>query len=443
MNEEVKRVAAMDIINKHREDKFLVFVHTKKTGYILQESLKQRGIVTEFHNADVSKDERERIEREFRSRDPQSLRVIIATSTLAMGLNLPARRVILVGLSRGMTLITSMEINQMIGRAGRIGLDIQGDAHILIDNTNAVEEIGLCKKIEPVTSKLGERKIFGFHIISEIAEKNIATIDDAVGWYLRSLLHHQSIFEAEGQARRFITETFDELEKYGAIKKSPTGYSATKIGLVASWYYLSPYDVTGWANNFKSVMSGNFTSEDIAWALSNIDSCMSDYELRLNDPLYAKLEYALQQRGRQMVGGVGKKAFAYYCILKNLDAEQREMHSIMAGAYGDMERISSAIKTLGNVSKMFDDCPNKHLLLELPYRLRYRTENVELVLIPGVGSVTARKMMGRRIFNCKELLMAQEMGQNVLTPEKWSKVKDKVKQIANIGYLNYLKYEDK
>jgi hypothetical protein len=68
---------------------------------------------------------------------------------------------------------------------------------------------------------------------------------------------------------------------------------------------------------------------------------------------------------------------------------------------------------------------------------------VELVLIPGVGSVTARKMMGRRIFNCKELLMAQEMGQNVLTPEKWSKVKDKVKQIANIGYLNYLKYEDK
>jgi replicative superfamily II helicase len=443
MNENIKRIAAIEIVRKYRDDKFLVFVHTKKTGYLLQETLQQQGIVSEFHNADVSKENRERIEKEFRSRDKDSLRVIIATSTLAMGLNLPARRVVLVGLTRGINLITSMEINQMVGRAGRIGLDPCGDAHILIDNMDAVEEIGLCKKIEPITSKLGERKIFGFHIISEIAEKNISTIEDALKWYLRSLLHHQSIFESEDVAKNFILTTLDELEKYGAIKRSVNGYVTTKIGLVASWYYLSPYDVVGWASNFKSIMSEDFRSEDIAWALANIDSCLSDYSTKIFDINYSKFEIYLQGKGRLLNGGVGKKAFAYFCILKNMTVEQREMYSIVAGTKMDMERISSAIKTLGNASKMFEDCPNKHLVLELPYRLRYGLDNVELVLIPGVGSVTAKKMMGRRIFTCKELLMAQEMGQKVLTDEKWVKVKDVVKQIANIGYINYLKYEDK
>jgi len=442
MNETIKQVAAIALVRKYPDDKFLVFVHTKKTGYILLEMLRGQGIVSEFHNADVSKEDRDRIEKEFRSREPNSLRVIVATSTLAMGLNLPARRVILVGLTRGINLITSMEINQMIGRAGRIGLDPCGDAHILIDNTNAVEEIGLCKKVEKITSKLGERKIFGFHIISEIAEKNIASIEDALKWYLRSLLHHQSIFESDEIAKRFVTSTFDELEKYGAIKKSVDGYSATKIGLVASWYYLSPYDVVGWANNFKSIMAEEFKSEDIAWALANIDSCLSDYSTKIADIKYYNFETYLQGKGRMLNGGVGKKAFAYYCILKNLPIEQRELYSIMAGTRMDMERISSAIKTLGKTSKIFEGCSNKHLLLELPYRLRYGIDNVELVMIPGVGTVIAKKMMGRRIFTCKELLMAQEMGQKVLTDDKWHKVKDVVKQIANIGYLNYLKYED-
>jgi replicative superfamily II helicase len=307
----------------------------------------------------------------------------------------------------------------------------------------AIEEMAHCKKIEEIRSKLGERKIFAFHLISEIAEKTIKTIEDAVKWYMRSLLHFQSIFESEEHAKLFITETFEELEKYGAIKRDVDGYTATKLGLVASWYYLSPYDVYGWAQNFKTIMSENFQSEDIAWALANIDTYLNEYDIVINDPLYMKLSDYLMRHNKPLRGGVGKKAFAYYCLLKNISMEQRELYSVMAGTRMDMERISSAIKTIGNVSKMFEGCQNKHLTLELPYRLRYGTENVELVLIPGVGAVTARKMMGRRIFNCKELLMAQEMGQKVLTDEKWAKVKDTVKKIANIGYLNYLKYEDK
>jgi helicase len=45
-----------------------------------------------FHNADVPKEEREAIEREFRE---GNLRLLIATQTLAYGVNLPADRVLI------------------------------------------------------------------------------------------------------------------------------------------------------------------------------------------------------------------------------------------------------------------------------------------------------------------------------------------------------------
>ena len=441
--EEIKQDRAVGLINQYPKDKFIIFVHTKKTGYAIYEKLRRQGIICEFHNADVTREQRERIEREFRSKETGSLRVLIATSTISYGINTPARRVIITGITRGMNKVEPLDISQECGRSGRIGLDIKGDAHILINNEKAVEEIAHCKKIENITSKLGERKVFAFHLISEIAEKNISTIEEAVKWYLRSLLHFQSIFESEERAKTFIIGTFEELEKYGAIKKTADGYEATKLGLVASWYYLSPYDVFGWAQNFKNIMSYDFRTEDIAWALANVDTNLNEYEIKINEPQYFKFESYLVDKNKPLMGGVGKKAFAYYCLLKNIETDQREMYSIIAGTRMDMERVSSAIKTLGNISKTFEDCPNKHLVLELPYRLRYGTDNVELVLIPGVGSVTAKKIMGRRIFTCKELLIAQEMGQKVLTDEKWHKVREVVKQIANIGYLNYLKYEDK
>ena len=84
-------------------------------------------------SAGLTVEEREIVERGFRQ---NALRVLVATSTLSCGVNLPARRVIIRtptafvgdgGLPQRQ-ILSGMSYKQMIGRAGRMGVDTAGEA---------------------------------------------------------------------------------------------------------------------------------------------------------------------------------------------------------------------------------------------------------------------------------------------------------------------------
>ncbi len=84
-----------------------------------------------FHNADLDRDERAALEAAFR--DPESpLRVLAATTTLAMGINTPAEAVIIVGLTHPPhSPYTVAEYKNMAGRAGRPGHTVAGESYIV------------------------------------------------------------------------------------------------------------------------------------------------------------------------------------------------------------------------------------------------------------------------------------------------------------------------
>lgn len=79
-----------------------------------------------YHHAGLTSQERFIVERGFRE---GSLLVLCCTSTLAAGINLPARRVILRTLWQGAGPVSRSTYLQMIGRAGRAGQSAIGLHH--------------------------------------------------------------------------------------------------------------------------------------------------------------------------------------------------------------------------------------------------------------------------------------------------------------------------
>ncbi|XP_053675259.1 DNA polymerase theta [Anopheles nili] len=90
-----------------------------------------------FHHAGLTTDERDIVESSFRD---GTLRIIVATSTLSSGVNLPARRVIVRTPKFGGRPMSSLTYRQMIGRAGRTGQDTLGESVLIC--SPAEEKIG-------------------------------------------------------------------------------------------------------------------------------------------------------------------------------------------------------------------------------------------------------------------------------------------------------------
>lgn len=89
-----------------------------------------------FHTSDLSREERVAIERGFRDRDGQ-IKVLVATSTVAAGINTPASTVIIVETSfpgPEPKPYSVAQFKNMAGRAGRLGYEPQGKAIALSEN---------------------------------------------------------------------------------------------------------------------------------------------------------------------------------------------------------------------------------------------------------------------------------------------------------------------
>ncbi|KAL2744065.1 DNA polymerase theta isoform X3 [Vespula maculifrons] len=129
-----------------------------------------------FHHAGLTIDERDVIEGAFRS---GSLRVLVATSTLSSGVNLPARRVIIRSPMFGGKTLDTLTYKQMIGRAGRMGKDIAGESILICKpNERKTAECLLSATLKPIESCLKDSDPLIRTLLEAVASEVVYTQAD-------------------------------------------------------------------------------------------------------------------------------------------------------------------------------------------------------------------------------------------------------------------------
>ena len=153
--------------------KVLVFVNSRKRAEALAKQLRQAGIVAAFHHAGLSRADRLSTETAFRH---GPLDVLVATSTLEMGLNLPARKVILYDsytFSEKGRFVDLPVINyvQRTGRAGRPGLGTEGKSVFFLPAWAGNEKRYANEMIEPIWSSLFDENLLAEQVLAEISSR--------------------------------------------------------------------------------------------------------------------------------------------------------------------------------------------------------------------------------------------------------------------------------
>ena len=146
-----------------------------------------------FHHAGLSREERAVVEEAFRK---GHIKCISSTPTLAAGLNLPARRVIIRDYLRfaageGMQPIPGSEYHQMAGRAGRPRLDPYGEAVPIAKDEGQVEELferDIEAPADEVHSRIAEPTALYTHVLSLIASGFAGTRGELIAFMNRKFL---------------------------------------------------------------------------------------------------------------------------------------------------------------------------------------------------------------------------------------------------------------
>ncbi|THU88606.1 P-loop containing nucleoside triphosphate hydrolase protein [Dendrothele bispora CBS 962.96] len=156
----------------------LVFVSTRK-------DLANIGIGV--HHAGLSMDDRRHVEELYLGK---TLRIVIATTTLAVGVNLPAHTVVIRGVytfqKNAMVEYSDLDIMQMMGRAGRPQFDKDGIAVILCESDLEAKYCALAQGKTVVESSLHIN--LSEHLNSEIGLGTINNVSLAKEWLRSSFL---------------------------------------------------------------------------------------------------------------------------------------------------------------------------------------------------------------------------------------------------------------
>ena len=197
---------------------------------------------TAFHHAGLGGSHRKIIEDAFRD---GKIKVITATPTLAFGVNLPARMVIIHDYRRyepgyGYYPITVLEYKQMAGRAGRPRYDKVGEALLIArteDERDYLMESYVLSEPERIWSKLAVERILRSHVLATIAADFAHTEQGIYDFFDKTFYAYQYDPRAiKGVTTKILKFLYEEK----MIEVSGESVYATRFGRRISELYIDP-----------------------------------------------------------------------------------------------------------------------------------------------------------------------------------------------------------
>ncbi len=391
-----------------------------------------------FHHAGLVHRQREVIEEAFRQ---GHLKVIVATPTLAAGVNLPAFRVIIHSLYRytgaGSQRITVREYKQMVGRAGRPKYDRVGEGIVVTRSMDELQAV-LARYIngtpEDVISRLGSEPVLRFHLLALIASFPLATRESIIAFFSSTFFGTQYGSHAlENRIQRVLRD----LEGMGFIKMGDT-IQATRLGARVAQLYIDPLTAYNFVLFSKSPRLG-----EVPLLYTLVDST----ELFPYLPVRRGEEETLWAQAYELMEELPKDAFEDPYLLNKIklllvlqdwinevgEDEILEKYDVSPGILrGKVEIASWLAYSLSEIARLLDSRSVWRAARNVERRLKYgvKEELLPLVSLPNIGRVRARKLFENGIKSIEDVIRAPiGVLERVLGP----KIARKVKEAAGAG----------
>ena len=364
-----------------------------------------------FHHAGLNQNCRQTIETEFRK---GTIKLLSSTPTLAAGVNLPARRVVISSINRynakvgANRPISILEYKQLCGRAGRPQYDDYGEA-IIVGNGNTEDLIDyyINGEPEPIISKITDDKSLRTHILSVVVTHPGIKKDEILEFFLQTLGGLQSrkptIKFAIDISLRFLSS------EYLLIKKGER-YAATEFGKKTSMLYIDPLTATYFRDAIENVSQDRKHTFGFLHLISNCEEFYPKFSLRKKD--YESASLLIENNSSELLEQISE----YDCSRSLLalhawitESSELSLSDNFGVESGDMHRMAETANWLSyclrEISKHVERADLLEELGNLRKRIVYgiREELLELVRIKGIGRIRARILYKHRIKNLDDL----------------------------------------
>jgi len=371
-----------------------------------------------FHHAGLSREERRIVETGFRK---GLIKCISSTPTLAAGLNLPARRVIIRDYLRfvagvGMQPIPASEYHQMAGRAGRPRLDPYGEAVLIAKDVGQVEELFewyIEAPAEEVHSKIAEPTALYTHVLSLIASGFAGTRHELTSFMNRSFYVHE---HRQGRLmQRAVDSALMFLVDMGMVLEIGEHLGATEFGSLVSRLYIDPRS----AAQIVTTLRERTDYADIG-LLQLICSTPDMPRLYVRNSDRPQLERIIGEHEEGLwLPMPPDEDEEYFRAIKTAmlltdwtdelpDARICERYAVGPGdVYGMVESVNWLLHATTELSRMFAPTFSMQIReYEICMKNGIRRELLPLVKLRGIGRVRARRLFNNNITSPDAVLAA-------------------------------------